>query len=115
MSVALYMDEQIDRAITEALRGRGIDVLTVQEDGHTGAPDPVVIARATELGRIIFSQDSDMLGHASSMQRHGTHFAGLAYAHPLRITIGQAIASLELLAKTSDPPDMTNRVEYLPY
>ncbi|WP_293133656.1 DUF5615 family PIN-like protein [Okeania sp. SIO3I5] len=28
-----YMDENVSRLITEGLRRRGIDVLTVQEDG----------------------------------------------------------------------------------
>ena len=33
MSVALYMDVHAPRAITRALRVKGIDVLTAQEDG----------------------------------------------------------------------------------
>ena len=32
MSVALYMDEHVHRAITVGLRLRGVDVLTAQED-----------------------------------------------------------------------------------
>jgi hypothetical protein len=45
----------------------------------------------------------------------GHDFAGVAYAHQLKISIGQAIRDLELLAKALDPDDMRNRVEYLPY
>jgi len=115
MSVGLYMDEQVHGAITEALRRRGVDVLTVQDDGLTGAADPTVLARATELGRVLFSQDEDMLAHAASCQRAGTSFAGLAYAAQLGIAIGQAIGSLELFAKNSDPSDVADRIEYLPY
>jgi hypothetical protein len=36
------------------------------------------------------------------------------YSRPLRITIGQAIRDLELMAKVYEPSDMENRVEYLP-
>ncbi len=34
--------------------------------------------------------------------------------HQLRITVGQAIRDLELLATVYEPEDMENRVEYLP-
>ncbi|MCB8762459.1 DUF5615 family PIN-like protein [Planktothrix agardhii 1808] len=43
MTLALYMDEHIRRVITNALKLRGIDVLTVQEDGRTGTPDPILL------------------------------------------------------------------------
>ncbi len=49
MAIAQYMDEHVRRAITIELRLRGVDVLTVQEDGRTGFPDPIVLDRATEL------------------------------------------------------------------
>jgi hypothetical protein len=48
MTLALYMDEHIRRAITNGLKLRGIDVLTVQEDGRTGTPDPILLDRASE-------------------------------------------------------------------
>ena len=66
MSVALYMDEQVRGELTDGLRRRGVDVMTVQEDGREGAPDPAVLARASELGRVLFSQDRHMLGHAAA-------------------------------------------------
>jgi len=40
MSVGLYMDEHVPRAITEGLRLRGVDVLTAQEDNRRRASDP---------------------------------------------------------------------------
>ncbi|GAB4296265.1 MAG: hypothetical protein Fur0025_33790 [Oscillatoriaceae cyanobacterium] len=55
MSLALYMDEHIHLAITVGLQFRGVDVLTVQNDGRTGTPDPILLERATELGRVIFT------------------------------------------------------------
>ncbi len=35
MTVRFYMDEHVSRAVTVGLRRRGLDVLTVQEDGRT--------------------------------------------------------------------------------
>jgi hypothetical protein len=36
------------------------------------------------------------------------------YGEQLRLTIGQAISDLELVAKTSVGADMLNHIEYLP-
>jgi len=36
------------------------------------------------------------------------------YAHQLRISIGQCIDDLELIAKVSEPEDFVNWVKYLP-
>jgi predicted nuclease of predicted toxin-antitoxin system len=59
--VRLYMDENVHGVITRGIRKRGVDVLTVQEDGYGGRDDPDVVDRATSLGRVLFSQDEDLL------------------------------------------------------
>ena len=61
MSLALYMDVHVPRAVTTALRLRAIDVLTAQEDGTSKWDDGHLLQRATELGRILVSQDEDLL------------------------------------------------------
>lgn len=108
------MDEHVPRAITGGLRLRGIDVITVQEDGRSGLPDPEILDRATELGRPLFSQDDDLLVEAHRRQAEGIPFAGVIYAHQLHITIGDCIRDLELIARAADPSDLTDRVEFLP-
>jgi hypothetical protein len=50
VTVALYMDEHIHRAITTGLRLRGVDVLTAQDDGRRQVPDHVLLDRATDCG-----------------------------------------------------------------
>ena len=112
MSLALYMDENVHRAITMGLRLRGIEVLTVQEDERSGATDPEVLDRATELGRPLFSQDDDLLAEACDRQTAGISFPGLIYAHQLHVTIGDCIRDLEM--KAAEPSDLENRVEFLP-
>jgi predicted nuclease of predicted toxin-antitoxin system len=74
MSVKLYMDENVPRQITLGLRLRGLDVLTVQEDSRLGLPDPQVLDRATELQRVLFSRDDDLLVIANQRQHNGTPF-----------------------------------------
>ena len=108
------MDVHVPRPITRGLRKRGADVLIAQEDGTARWEDPQLLDRAGELGRVIFSQDEDLLIEAARRQRHGIHFSGLIYAPQLELSIGQFIEELELLAKAGHPDDFTNRVQYLP-
>lgn len=114
MSVSLYVDEHVPRAIAVGLRLRGVDVLTTQEDGRRNTPDDVLLDRATELGRILFSQDEDLLAEAKRRQVEGRPFSGVIYAHQLRLTIGACVRNLELIAMAADPQDLASRVEFLP-
>lgn len=114
MSVHLYMDHHVRLAITEQLRLRGIDVLTAEADGASRLDDDELLDRATKLGRVLFSQDRDLLREATRRQETGEPFAGVIYAHQLKCSIGQCIEELELLAKLGEPDDFANRVEYLP-
>ena len=101
-------------SIAAGLRARGVGVLTVQEDGRAGGTDEQVLARAAELGRVVFTRDDDFLVLAQDRQANGVAFAGILYAHPLRATIGGCVADLELLAKVCDPADVADRVTFLP-
>ena len=95
MSLAFYMDEHVHRAITNGLRLRGVDVLTVQEDGYAGSPDPIVLDRATELRRVLFTQDDDLLAEANRRQQDSIAFPGIIYAHQLLVSVGDCVKELE--------------------
>ena len=114
MTVALYMDVHVHRAITTGLRLRDVDILTAQEDGHRTVDDDRLLDRATELQRVLFTQDEDLLAEAKRRQVEDILFAGVIYAHQLRITIGRCVSDLELIAKLGEPEELANRVEYLP-
>jgi len=108
------MDVHVRRAITEALRVRGVDVLTAQIDGAARLSDPQLLDRAMNLDRVLFSQDEDLLAEATRRQRAGEAFAGVIYAHQLRVNIGRCVTDLELIAEATEPDDWRNRLEYLP-
>jgi hypothetical protein len=59
------MDVYVRRAVTAALRLRSIDVLTAQEDGSVELANDLLLKRATELGRVLVSQDEDLLREGS--------------------------------------------------
>lgn len=108
------MDEHVPHGITVQLRLRAVDVLTAQEDGRKGAPDEAVLARATLLERVLFTQDDDFLGHTRKQQAAGGHFTGLIYTHQMRANIGMLVRDLEMVAKVMEPEDMADTVVYLP-
>ena len=91
-----------------------MDVITAQEDGGQLLSDPDLLSRATQLDRILFSQDEDLLAEAARRHRTGVPFSGVVYVHQLKLTIGQIVLDLELIAKAYEPQDMKNHVEYLP-
>jgi hypothetical protein len=108
------MDHNVPSAITTGLRLRGVDVLTAYEDNHHQVPDPLLLNRAHELGRVLFSRDDDLIAEAVRRQREGTAFAGVIYAHQLRVSIGAAIDDLLLITVSGEPEDLTNTVQFLP-
>ncbi len=114
MSIKLYMDVHVPRAVTIALRLRGVDVLTAQEDGAGSLGDAELLARATELARVLFSQDDDLLREAARLQAAGVPFAGVVYGHQLKVTIGQCVRDLALIAEVAEPTELASCVEYLP-
>lgn len=74
MALRLYIDHHVPSAVTEGLRLRGVDVLTCHEDGTTELDDALLLQRATELDRVLFSQDADLLGVAKSWQESERDF-----------------------------------------
>ena len=112
MAHALYMDTCVQSAITNGLRARGVDVLTTQEDGHAETPDPLVLDRAGDLGRVVFTRDADFLREGARRQRAGTRFAGVIYAHQ-RVPIGRCIEVLRTIVETGYEEEVVNSVTYV--
>jgi hypothetical protein len=96
------------------LRLRSIDVLTAQEDGAAEMDDDRLLQRATELGRVLVSQDEDLLRDGARLVEDGKPFSGIIYAHQLRVTIGQMVEDLELIAIATSKDEWIGRIEYLP-
>ena len=112
--LALYMDQHVAVSISLAMRERGVDVLTAYEDDHYDAEDEVILARATELQRVVFTRDRDFLAIGRASQSSGTEFYGIVYAHQLQVTIGQAIRDLDLICQLLSADEIRNQIFYLP-
>lgn len=114
MSFRVYMDVHVPAAITEGIRRRGIDALTAQDDGNDRADDEALLERSTELDRVFFTQDADLLSIAHRWQQDDRNFPGLVFAHQLGPGIGTVIDDLELILTVAEPEEIHNRVIYLP-
>lgn len=109
-----YFDENVPGAIAEGLRQRGVDVLPAQEDGFDQTPDPMVLDRATELGRVLFTRDDDFLREAATRLRDGRPFATVIYAHQQRASVRECIDDLELFAGAASDDETRSQVVHLP-
>jgi predicted nuclease of predicted toxin-antitoxin system len=65
MALKLYLDHHVPRAIALGLRLRQVDVVTAYEDSAHELADPELLDRATNLGRVLFTQDDDLLAEAT--------------------------------------------------
>jgi len=112
--ISFYFDEHVPLAITRQLRRRGVDVLTVQEDGRRQTDDEDLLRRATELSRLFFSQDEDVLSVARRFQTEKIAFTGVLFAEQVAASIGVLVRDLDLIAKAGRPTDFQNLVWSLP-
>ena len=113
MSLGLYMDVHVPLPITRGLRRRGVDVLTAHEDQTTRLSDPELLRRARGLGRILFSQDEDLIVEAVRCQREREPFATVVFSRQLDLSIGRCIGDLETLAKAAGPDDAQGQIIFL--
>jgi len=114
MALQFFFDQHVPRAIALGLRLRGVDVVTAAEDGAAELDDPALMDRASDLGRVLVSFDSDLLAEANRRQQTNRHFFGFVFAHPLRVPVGVCVNDLELIAKLGTPEEVRNSVLYLP-
>lgn len=113
MPISFYMDHHVPKAITLGLRKRGVNVITAYEDQAAQMDDPVLLDRATQLKRILFTQDEDFLREGAKRLANGIYFVGIVYGHQ-ELSIGDCIRDLEVIAKAGASHEFENRVEYLP-
>lgn len=107
--VRFYLDENVQLAVTEQLVRRGLDAVSAHSLGLLGMDDRTHLTRATELGRVLCTYDTDFYELAAS----GTDHAGIIIGQPDRHTIGDWVNGLTLVHAVYTTEDMINRVDFL--
>ncbi len=86
----MYRDVHVRRVVTNALRLRSIDVLTAQKNGTSELDDNKFLDKATELSRVLVSQDEDLLRERARRQIERISRA-LSMLTKCRTTIGPRV------------------------
>lgn len=114
MNVRFLLDVHVPKAVALGLRLRGVDVLTAQEDGSGQLEDRDLLLRALALGRILVTQDEDLLREGTDFLTGCHPFAGIIYAHQMGISIGRFVSDLEMIAAAMTADEWQGRIEFLP-
>ncbi|MEL7433083.1 MAG: DUF5615 family PIN-like protein [Chloroflexota bacterium] len=107
--IRFYLDENVHVEIARQLVSRGIDAVTVRDLGLLGDNDDNHLQRATEMGRVLCTHDSDFVELAAS----GTEHAGIVFGQQEIHGVGDWVKFLTLMHAVYAPDDMLNMVEYL--
>ena len=110
--LTLYLDEHVQIALAEALRARGVDILTTQEATNIGLDDASQLVFAAKKRRSLFSYDKRHFAriHYEWMGKKRQH-AGITLSDQL--AIGLLLRRLMKLHFSLNTEDMINRLEYL--
>lgn len=108
IGISYYLDEHVPNAVARGLRQRGVDVVTVNEEGMQGATDRQHLDRARQAGRVVFTMDDDFLRMHAESREH----SGIVYAAQGRST-GEIVRGLMLIRQVMTPEEMQGSVEFL--
>jgi hypothetical protein len=112
----LLIDEDVHGDIIAGLRRRQptLDVVRVQDVGLGHTPDAVILEWAAQQVRVVVSVDKKTLTvDAWDRVARGLPMPGVVILRT-RLTIGQAVTELEVVALVGNPDDLRDRVIYLP-
>jgi predicted nuclease of predicted toxin-antitoxin system len=97
--VGFHLDEQIPRAVADALRSRGVDVTTTTDAGLTGIEDREHLVFAANAGRVVITEDVDFL----RLYAEGTPHAGIVFWRQQTRSIGEVLRRLLLIHAAISP------------
>ncbi len=90
-----------------------IDFLTASEGGIVGLPDPNVLERAADAGRILVTHDRRTMPRYFSIFVAKQRSPGVLVV-PQSVPIGQAIQEIVLIWSATTPDEWENRIQTLP-
>jgi hypothetical protein len=101
-------------AIVQALRQRGMDVVTVQQRQGEGTDDPAVLVEAMRDSRIVLTNDSDFLVLAAQCVKRRETFAPIFFwPQQSRRRVGEIVRRIIREANRGSYSTVCSRVYYL--
>jgi predicted nuclease of predicted toxin-antitoxin system len=108
-AVNLYLDENLSPKIAGQLQRRGINAVSVRELGLLGDSDINHLIRASEMGYVLVTTDTDYLVMAAQGVKHSGIIFGVQGDH----SIGDWVKALELVCEVYTSEELKDHVEYL--
>ncbi len=107
--IRFFLDQNVLGGTAPWLRALGIDVVSAQELGRCGLPDPDQLAFATTEGRVVVTFDRDYL----ALHTSGVPHTGITWCRQDKYGVGQLIHALEILHGVMTAAEMIDHLEYL--
>ena len=115
MTIRLYIDEDaMDSDLVQALRARGVDVITALDVGMIEQKDEDHLYYATVQGRVLYSFNiGDFFRLHTAYLGEGKSHAGMVLARQQRYSVGEQLRRLLRLMAAKLAEEMRNQVEFL--
>lgn len=104
-----YFDESVELAVSTQLAASGLDVVSAHSLDKLGDKDPNHLERATAMGRVLCTYDTDFLQLARTNLQHG----GIIFASQQKVSIGGWVRELRALHARLSAEDAAGQVIYL--
>ena len=101
--IKIYADESANIAIVEGLKRHGVEAFSAKDIGKLGLTDEQQLETAIQEQAVIFTHDVDFL----KLAIHKNH-PGIIYVHQQKLTIGEIIKRIKIIAETKTPEEMYN-------
>lgn len=108
-----YADVHVVFAIVQALRRRGMDVVTAQDRGRQEAADAELLAEALADQRVILTNDADFLVSAARYSAQGETFAPIYFWPQQGRSVGETFRRILREASLEDYRSACSRVHFL--
>lgn len=110
--IKVYTDEDIDIAVSKALKLRGFEASTTLERKRCKSSDEEQLEYATSIGAVLLTHNvQDFPKIHYEFMRHGKHHSGIIIVK--QVSVGEIVRSFLRLASTLSAEDMEDRLEYL--
>lgn len=108
-----YADHHVVLAIVQALRARGMDVVTAAELGQDASADSTLLAQALADERVMLTNDTDFLVLAAEHAQRGDAFAPIFFWPQQQRGIGEIMRKVIREATIHSYEQACSRVFYL--
>lgn len=99
---AVFTDNHVQEAVVDGLPAAGWDVVRAIDAFPERAADAVLLEHAAKEGRVLVTNDEDLLAIAATWLGAGRLFPGLVYWHEddyATMTMGDILRAFEALAR----------------